>query len=64
MNVVGLRQCALDYLFVIDSFPLPDTKKTVNDWMVCGGGTVATAKPLSMFIILAIIFIHSLKKAR
>ncbi len=43
MNVVGLGQCALDYLFVIDSFPLPDTKKEVNDWTVCGGGPVATA---------------------
>ncbi len=43
MNVVGLGQCALDYLFVIDSFPLPDTKKEIKDWTVCGGGPVATA---------------------
>lgn len=43
MNVVGLGQCALDYLFVVDSIPLPDTKKEVIEWTVCGGGPVATA---------------------
>ncbi|UCF87631.1 MAG: hypothetical protein JSV71_02675, partial [Nitrospiraceae bacterium] len=36
-------QCSLDYLFVIDEFPLPDTKKEVHSWTACGGGPVATA---------------------
>lgn len=43
MNVVGLGQCALDYLFVVDSFPLSDTKKEVLEWTISGGGPVATA---------------------
>jgi ribokinase len=42
-KVVGLGQCALDYLFVVDSFPAQDTKKEVIRWTVCGGGPVATA---------------------
>jgi ribokinase len=43
MKVVGLGQCSLDYLFMIDCFPSPDTKKEVIQWTVCGGGPVATA---------------------
>ncbi len=43
MHVVGLGQCAIDYLFVVDSFPEPDTKKEVIEWTICGGGPVATA---------------------
>ncbi len=43
MHVVGLGQCSLDYIFIADSFPLPDTKKEVIEWTVCGGGPVATA---------------------
>ena len=43
MKVVGIGQCALDHLFVIDSFPAPDTKKEVIDWTISGGGPVATA---------------------
>ena len=43
MHVVGLGQCALDYLFMVDSFPANDTKKEVIEWTVCGGGPVATA---------------------
>jgi ribokinase len=42
-HVVGIGQCSLDYLFVIDEFPLPDTKKEVHSWTACGGGPVATA---------------------
>jgi ribokinase len=42
-HVVGVGQCSLDYLFVIDTFPLPDTKKEVLSWTACGGGPVATA---------------------
>ncbi|RJQ43818.1 MAG: sugar kinase [Nitrospiraceae bacterium] len=43
MNVAGLGQCALDHLFVIDSFPAADTKKEVLKWTISGGGPVATA---------------------
>ncbi|MBI4683166.1 MAG: sugar kinase [Nitrospirae bacterium] len=43
MKVVGLGQCSLDNLFIIDSFPQPDTKKEVIDWTTDGGGPVATA---------------------
>jgi ribokinase len=43
MKVVGVGQCALDHLFIIDSFPSPDTKKEVLEWMIAGGGPVATA---------------------
>jgi ribokinase len=43
MKVVGLGQCALDHLFIIDSFPPPDTKKEVIEWTISGGGPVATA---------------------
>ncbi len=43
MNVTGLGQCALDNLFIIDSFPVPDTKKEVLEWTIAGGGPVATA---------------------
>jgi ribokinase len=43
MKVVGIGQCSLDYLFVVDSFPQYDTKKEVIEWTVSGGGPVATA---------------------
>ncbi len=43
MHVVGIGQCALDYLFVVEHFPVPDTKNEVIEWTVCGGGPVATA---------------------
>lgn len=43
MKVAGLGQCALDHLFIMDSYPPPDTKKEVIEWTVCGGGPVATA---------------------
>jgi len=43
MNVVGLGQCSLDHIFVVDSFPVPDSKKEVVEWTICGGGPVATA---------------------
>ena len=43
MHVVGIGQCALDYLFMVDHFPSPDTKNEVMEWVVCGGGPVATA---------------------
>lgn len=43
MKVVGLGQCSLDYLFIVDSYPRPDTKTEILHWTVCGGGPVATA---------------------
>ncbi len=43
MKVIGLGQCAYDYLFVTDSFPVPDTKKEILEWTNAGGGPVATA---------------------
>ncbi len=43
MKVAGLGQCSLDNLFIVDSFPEPDTKKEVLEWTTAGGGPVATA---------------------
>ena len=43
MKVIGLGQCSLDNLFIIDSFPAPDTKKEIIEHETAGGGPVATA---------------------
>lgn len=43
MKVVGLGQCSFDSLFIIDSFPAPDTKKEIIEYETAGGGPVATA---------------------
>jgi ribokinase len=43
MHVVGIGQCSLDYLFIVESFPVPDTKNEVSAWTMSGGGPVATA---------------------
>jgi ribokinase len=43
MRVAGIGQCSLDHLFVVDSFPENDTKKELTEWLVSGGGPVATA---------------------
>ena len=43
MKVIGIGQCSLDYLFMVDSFPVPDTKIEVRQWTIAGGGPVATA---------------------
>ncbi len=43
MKVVGLGQCALDHLFIVDAFPAPDTKKEISEYETAGGGPVATA---------------------
>ncbi len=43
MLVTGIGQCSLDYLGIVDSFPEVDTKKEVSEWIVQGGGPVATA---------------------
>jgi sulfofructose kinase len=41
--VAGLGQCSLDYLCTIDQYPPVDTKCEFNDFLVQGGGPVATA---------------------
>ncbi len=43
MKVSGLGQCSLDHLFIVDSYPAPDSKKEVIEMAVAGGGPVATA---------------------
>jgi ribokinase len=43
VRVVGIGQCAWDYLAVVDSFPPVDTKQEVREWQEQGGGPVATA---------------------
>ena len=43
MDVVGIGQCAWDYLAVVDGYPAPDTKQEACDWQEQGGGPVATA---------------------
>lgn len=43
MKVAGLGQCAFDNLFLIDTFPSPDTKKEIMEYVTAGGGPVATA---------------------
>ena len=43
MRVVGIGQCAWDFLAVVDSFPKVDTKQEVLEWHEQGGGPVATA---------------------
>jgi ribokinase len=41
--VAGLGQCSLDYLCTIDAYPPVDTKCEFSDFLVQGGGPVATA---------------------
>jgi sulfofructose kinase len=43
MKIVGVGQCSLDYLTLVDSFPEDDTKSEVLLWDEQGGGPVATA---------------------
>lgn len=43
MKVTGLGQCAFDNLFIIDTFPVQDTKIEIMDSTTAGGGPVATA---------------------
>ncbi|NMC72867.1 MAG: sugar kinase [Geobacteraceae bacterium] len=43
MRVVGIGQCAWDYLGVVDAFPAVDTKQEVEEWQEQGGGPAATA---------------------
>ena len=43
MKIVGVGQCSLDYLILVDAFPDKDTKKEVLLWEEQGGGPVATA---------------------
>jgi len=43
MQVVGIGQCSLDLLALVDSYPEVDTKKEVLHFEEQGGGPVATA---------------------
>jgi ribokinase len=43
MVVTGIGQCSLDYLALVDAYPLIDTKEEVLEWYEQGGGPVATA---------------------
>ena len=43
MTVVGIGQCSLDYLALVDKYPHADIKKEVIEWHEQGGGPVATA---------------------
>ncbi len=43
MKIVGVGQCSLDYLALVDSYPGIDEKKEVLLWEEQGGGPVATA---------------------
>ncbi len=43
MFVAGIGQSSLDYLAVVDGYPLVDTKKEVLEWHEQCGGPVATA---------------------
>lgn len=43
MAVLGIGQCSLDHLALVDKYPRTDTKKEVIEWHEHGGGPVATA---------------------
>ncbi len=43
MQVVGIGQCCLDYLAVVDTYPEVDTKNEVIEWHEQSGGPIATA---------------------
>jgi ribokinase len=43
MKVTGLGQCSFDNLFIVDTYPAPDTKKEIIELTTAGGGPVATA---------------------
>ena len=42
-DVVGLGQCSIDYLGVVEKYPDINNKEEVSDFTVQGGGPVATA---------------------
>ncbi|HBG46863.1 MAG TPA: carbohydrate kinase [Deltaproteobacteria bacterium] len=43
MKVVGLGQCSIDYIALVDGYPEEDTKKEVLGFVMQGGGPAATA---------------------
>ena len=43
MKALGLGQCSLDYVALVEDYPKEDTKEEVLDFTVQGGGPVATA---------------------
>jgi len=42
-DVIGLGACAVDFLGIVPSFPQPDTKNRMTEFIQQGGGPVATA---------------------
>ena len=42
-DVVGVGQCSLDYLGIVDRYPRIDEKTVTSDFMIQGGGLTATA---------------------
>ncbi len=42
-EIVGLGQCCLDYLALVDEYPQEDRKAEFTDLLIQGGGPVATA---------------------
>lgn len=43
LTVTGLGQCSLDYIALVDGYPIEDTKVEVRNLVIQGGGPVATA---------------------
>ena len=43
LEVVGLGQCCLDYLTLVDEYPVEDRKQEVGELLIQGGGVTATA---------------------
>ncbi len=42
-DVVGLGQCCIDYLGIVEEYPDVNTKEEINNFTIQGGGPVATA---------------------
>ncbi|MBI2413581.1 MAG: sugar kinase [Deltaproteobacteria bacterium] len=43
MKVAGLGQCSLDYIALLERYPVEDTKEEATKLLIQGGGPVATA---------------------
>jgi len=43
LDVVGLGQCCLDYLTLVEAYPAEDQKQEVGELLIQGGGVTATA---------------------
>jgi sulfofructose kinase len=42
-DVFGVGQCCIDYVALVEQYPLPDTKCEFREMVIAGGGPVATA---------------------